>query len=401
MNESGYRVYSYRWVVLGATMLVNLTIQTLWIAYAPITAQASAFYGVKELQIGFLAMVFMVAFVPFSIPSSWLIDRFGFYPSLSAAAALVGACGLLRGFAGPSFGLVLAATIGMAVAQPVFLNGWTKVAAAWFPAGERATAVGLITLANLVGTALGMVLTPALAASASIARVQLWYGMAACVAALAFILLGREKPASPPDASAASERALMLDGLKRALGLPSFRSWLFIAFIGLGIFNGITTWVEGIVGPRGLDSGKAGLLGAIMLAAGVLGAVAMPALSDRIGKRKPFIIIGIIGAIPGLLGLALAPSFPLLALSSAVLGFFLVSINPTGTQYASEKALPTPEGTSNGLISLAGQVSVVLVYLMEPLRRATGSYTLPLLIFAGLLVLSLILSLGLEETGKA
>jgi len=35
------------------------------------------------------------------------------------------------------------------------------------------------------------------------------------------------------------------------------------------------------------------------------------------------------------------------------------------------------------------------------LRRATGSYTLPLLIFAGLLVLSLILSLGLEETGKA
>jgi MFS-type transporter involved in bile tolerance (Atg22 family) len=87
------------------------------------------------------------------------------------------------------------------------------------------------------------------------------------------------------------------------------------------------------------------------------------------------------------------------ALSSFVLGFFLVSVQPTGTQYASEIALPTPEGTSNGLISLAGQVSVVLVYLMEPIAKATGSYTLPLLLFAGLLVLSLALAWKLEEPG--
>jgi len=400
MEESGYRVYGRRWLVLGVYMLVNLTIQLLWIAYAPVTAQSAAFYGVSELKIGFLAMVFMIAFLPFSIPISWLIDRFGFYPSVAFGSIMVAACGVMRGLAGPSFGLALAATIGMAIAQPFFLNSWTKVSASWFAPRERATAVGLITLANLVGTAMGLVLTPILATGRSIATVQLWYGLAAAGTALVFILFARERPATPPDASATTERALMLDGLRHALSMGPFRRYLFICFVGLGIFNGITTWIEGLVRPRGLDSEQAGILAAIMLIAGIIGAVVLPALSDRLGKRRPFIMLGVLGAIPGLLGLALAPNLPLLAVSSFVLGFFLVSVNPTGTQYASEIALPTPEGSSNGLISLAGQFSVVLVYLMEPLKRATGSYIVPLLCFAVLLGISAFLSFGLPEKSE-
>lgn len=397
MDDNGYRVYGRRWLVLAATMLVNLTIQILWISYAPVTAQSAAFYGVSELKIGLFAMAFMIAFIPLSIPVSWLIDRFGCKPIVAIGSVMTGVCGMLRGLAGQNYALALAATVGMAAAQPLLLNSWTKVSALWFPAKERATAVGLITLANLVGTAIGQALTPSLMQGSSIARVQFWYGVAASGAALFYLAFAREKPATPPDASAAKERALMLDGLKHALSQPHFRRYLAIIFIGLGIFNGVTTWIEGIVRPRGFDSSQAGTAVAVMLVAGIVGAVTIPAASDRRRRRRPFIAIGILGAIPGLLGLALAPSFGLLVASCAALGFFLVSVNPTGTQYASEIALPTPEGTSNGLISLAGQVSVVLVYVMEPLQRATGSYTLPLLVFSGLLVVALVLALRLEE----
>ena len=55
MENKDYRLYGYRWVVLAAFMFINLTIQILWIAYAPITGPAAAFYGVTDLQIGFLA----------------------------------------------------------------------------------------------------------------------------------------------------------------------------------------------------------------------------------------------------------------------------------------------------------------------------------------------------------
>ncbi len=396
-KEKEYRVYASRWLVLAVYMAANMTIQILWISYAPVTIQSSLFYGVSELRIGFFSMAFMLAFIPLSIPISWLIDKFGCKPVVATGAVLTGICGVLRGFAGANFGLAMAATIGMAAAQPVFLNSWTKVSALWFPANERATAVGLLTLANLLGAAVGQVLTPILTETMSIPVVQLSYGIAASAAALLFLLLAREKPATPPDASAETERALMLEGLKHALSLKSFRRYLFMAFIGLGIFNGVTTWIEGIVRPRGFDSKQAGAAIAVMLVAGIVGAVVMPLFSDKKGRRKPYIVAGLLGGIPGIVGLALAPSFPLLLASSAVLGFFLVSVNPIGTQYASETALPTPEGTSNGLISLAGQISVILVYVMEPLRDATGSYAFPLLLLAALLALSAALASTLTE----
>ena len=41
MNEK-YKLYGYRWVVLTVFMLINLTMQTLWITYAPITGPAAA-----------------------------------------------------------------------------------------------------------------------------------------------------------------------------------------------------------------------------------------------------------------------------------------------------------------------------------------------------------------------
>jgi hypothetical protein len=74
MSERGFRLYGYRWVVLAVFMLINLTIQMLWIAYAPTTGPAARFYGVTDLQIGLLTMSFMIAFIPLSIPVSWAID---------------------------------------------------------------------------------------------------------------------------------------------------------------------------------------------------------------------------------------------------------------------------------------------------------------------------------------
>ncbi len=137
-----FKLYGYRWVVLGVFMFINLTIQMLWITYAPITGPAAAFYGVTDLQIGLLAMSFMIAFIPLSIPVSWVIDTYGFRVAVGIGAVMMGIFGILRGFAGANYSLVLWSTVGIAAAQPFLLNAWTKVPANWFAIEERATAVG-------------------------------------------------------------------------------------------------------------------------------------------------------------------------------------------------------------------------------------------------------------------
>ncbi len=384
-----YKIYPYRWMVLAVFMFVNITIQILWISYAPITGPAARFYGVDDLQIGILSMSFMIAFIPLSIPVSWVIDTYGFRLAVSIGAVMMGIFGILRGMAGTNYTLVLWSTFGIAAAQPFLLNTWTKVPANWFALEERATAVGLVTLASLVGTALGMVLTPIFMESMSISTIQLYYGGIAAISAILFVVLSRETPPTPPCPPGGEVRALMLDGLKHALTVKVFWFGLAISFIGLGIFNGITTWIENIIRPRGFTPTDAGTLGALMIVGGVIGAVVIPALSDKFRKRQLFLFISFLGAIPGLIGLTFATSGILLFVSAFVLGFFLTSAMPVIMQYTAEVTHPTPEGTSNGLIQLFGQASVVFVFLMEALKSSDGSFTPALLMAAAFLILSL------------
>ena len=397
MNDQPFRLYRYRWVVLAVFMFINLTIQILWISYAPITGPAAEYYGVSDVQIGFLAMSFMIAFIPLSIPVSWLIDTYGYRLAVSIGAVLMGVFGLLRGFAGQNYSLVLLGTIGIAIAQPFLLNAWTTVPAKWFSTGERATAVGVVTLANLLGTGIGMAVTPLLMESISIDDIQLVYGAIAAFSALLFIFLAREAPPTPPCEPGKEVRALMLDGLKHALTVKPFWLYLFIVFVGMGLFNGLTTWVEGIVRPRGFSPIDAGNIGALMLVGGLLGAVIIPPFSDRQHKRKKFLLLGFSMAIPGLLGLTYANTAWVLFLSAFFLGFFLVSTFPVGMQYAAEITQPTPEGTSNGLVQLCGQAAVVFVFLMEALKLPDGSFTVSLLLSVVLFIVSIVVITQLKD----
>ncbi len=393
MEQKQFKLYGYRWVVLSVVMFINLTIQILWISYAPITTQAASYYGVSELYIGFFAMSFMAAFIPLSIPVSWMLDSIGFKPAVSIGVILMGVFGVLRGLAGANYTLAMLCTVGLAIAQPFLLNAWTIVAAKWFAIEERATAVGLITVANLIGTAIGMVVTPImLSAGVTIAQTQLLFGVIAAVSSALFLLLAKEKPASPPCPPGQDARALMVDGLKHALTVGPFWLYLAVIFVGLGIFNGLTTWIQVIIGPRGFSSEDAGIVGAVFLISGIFGAGILPIFSDRQHKRRRYLLLGVIGAIPGMIGLTFADNYWLLLISAFVMGFFLVSVSPIGMQYSAEVTYPTPEGTSNGLIQLAGQASVVFVYIMQWLSGFfNNSFTPAMLMSTVLLIVCLFL----------
>jgi sugar phosphate permease len=388
-------VTPYRWAVLAAFMAVNLTIQVLWISYAPITSAASDFYGVSEVAIGALAMSFMVAYLPLSLPASAAIAHRGFRAAAGFGALLAGVSGVARGLVGPHYVPVLLATLGAAVAQPFLLNAWTTVSTHWFPPSQRATAVSLVTLANLVGAGVGLALTPQLEKSMSIGRLQLVYGVAALVAGVLFVLVARDRPAladpsaEPGDPGAdlgTRDDTAELVGVRHALHVRPFVVFLAVAFVGMGVFNGISTWVEEIVRPRGFSSTDAGTLGALLLLGGVIGAVVLSALSDRAQRRVPFLTLSMALSAPALVWVALAQSHVGLFCAAFVLGFFLTSAMPIGMQYSAEITVPTPEGTTNGLIQLAGQASVVFVLLMELTRSPGGSFTPSLAVLAGLLL---------------
>ncbi len=306
MEQSAYKLYGYRWLILVVFMLVAAFNQLIWITFAPITDAAAAYYHVSQLDIGLLSMSFMIAFLVFSIPASWVIDTYGFRIAVGIGAALTGIFGLMRGLVASNFTLVMVAQIGTAVGQPFILNALTKVAARWFPIEERATASGLGSLAMYLGILAGLALTPSLALNAGFSNMLLYYGVGALAVGIIFIVFAREHPATPPGPVDQEERALMFDGMKQILRNKNFLLLMSIFFIGLGVFNSVTTWIEDIISPRGFTATQAGTAGGLMIVGGIVGAVILPTLSDKYRKRVPFIIIGLVGTIPGLLGITYA-----------------------------------------------------------------------------------------------
>jgi MFS family permease len=365
-----------------------------------VTTPAMQYYGVSDLAIGALSLSFMIVYVFVSFPASWVIDTYGIRVGVGVGAALTGVFGLVRGLAAPSYAWVLAAQIAIAIGQPFILNAVTTVAARWFPLEERATATGLGSLAIYFGILVGLALTPYLAIRSGLGGMLMTYGLVAAGAMAFFFALVRERPPSPPCPPEQEGRSLVFDGLARMIRQRDFVFLMVIFFVGLGAFNAITTWIEQILIPRGFTSTQAGEAGGAMILGGIIGAVLLPSLSDRYRRRAPFLALAVLGATLGLAGLIYAASYVPLLVSSFVFGFFLLSAGPVGFQYGAEITYPAPEGTSNGLLLLAGQVSGILFILGLDLFKSqdTGSMTMPLLVLAGLMAACLILAIRLKET---
>jgi cyanate permease len=400
MEQASFKVYGYRWVVLFSFMLVVAVNQLLWITFAPITSSAARYYGVSDLSIGLLSMSFMIVYIVTSIPASWVIDTKGIRLGVGIGATLTGLFGLLRGLAAANYTLALISQIGIAIGQPFILNAITKVAARWFPIRERATASGFGSLAMYIGVLLGLALTPYLTISSGIGGMLVIYGIVSAIVAAVFFLFARERPPTPPCPPDQEARSLVFDGLKQTLRKRDFALLMLIFFVGLGVFNAVTTWIENIVGPRGFSITQAGITGGLMIVGGIIGALVIPALSDHYRKRIPFMVLALAGGVMGLVGVTYAASYWLLLASAFVLGLSLLSAGPIGFQYGAEVAYPAPEGTSNGLLLLMGQISgIAFIFGMDSFKSpATGSMTTPLIVLIGLMGLSLIISTRLRES---
>jgi cyanate permease len=400
MQKTGYKVYGYRWVMLSVYMIIIAVNQLLWITFAPITKEAVQLYGVSDLKIGILSMCFMIVYLVVSIPASWIIDTYGIRIGVGAGAVFTGLFGMLRGLVSSNYSLLLIAQIGIAIGQPFLLNAITKVAARWFPIEERATASGLGTLSSYVGILTGMILTPWVVSSSGITKMLYIYGIFALVSAAVFIVFVKERPPVAPCSPDQEERALALDGLKLIFRNKNFNWLMFIFFIGLGVFNAVTTWIENILSPRGFTSVQAGMTGGLMIAGGVLGALFLPILSDHYRKRIPFIMIALAGATISLIGITVATNYIWVLISGMAFGFFLLSSGPIGFQYGAEITYPISEGTSNGFLLLAGQISGILfIFGMNSFKSSsTGSMTRPMVVLIILMTVSLLSSTRIRES---
>ena len=372
-QENSYPVYRY--VILAAFMLITVAIEIQWLTHAAVARPAELFYGGQFnpdsfLNIDFLAMVYMVAFLVVSFPASYIIDTYGIRTGLAIGAVLLAVFSLLKASFAHSFTGVVIAQTGLAIAQPFILNGVTAVTARWFPLYQRGMAAGLLALAQYVGIIIAMLVTPMLIGSdpsqagyGTGFEKMLWiYGIISVVAAVLSLLLIRNRETREGDKE--DERYAFKKGFLHILANRDMRLTIFMFLIGLGIFNAISSMTDSIAERVGVEDSD-GLIGGVMLIGGIIGAVIIPTLSDRYKRRKPFLVICIAGMLPAVAGLAFAGHladdpetiYRISLAASFMLGFFVMSAGPLGFQYAAEISYPAPESTSQGILLWVGQLT--------------------------------------------
>jgi MFS family permease len=398
--ENQYKVYPYRWVILVVYMFVAALTQLYWLNFAAIETYIEDLLKIPASDVQWFTLVFPLVQVILTIPAGMIIDKIGFKWGVGIGAIFTGVFSLLRLADPSSFAVLLISQIGISVGQPFVLNGVTKLATDWFSPKEEATAVGLGSLALFIGMMVALGATPIMVEALGFIPMLWIYAMAGIVGTLAFLLLVRSRPASPSRPPETGLQTSSWGGIKYILNNKNFILLGFVAFVGIGAFNGLATWLEKILHElHSIPMTDASTISTVLVFSGLIGCFVIPLVSDKLKRRKPFLILAsVIGAI-GIIGLIFLRGYISNVVDAILIGFFLISALPIMLTMSAEITGPKYAGVSVGYLQLLGNVAaVVLVPSMESLRSATGQFIAPLALLVVLLVGSFLVSLWIKET---
>lgn len=348
-----------RWLVLAAFGSLVATSQILWLAFAPITPQAHDTLGVSEGAIGDLAVINPLMYVLLAIPAGrWMDRRFG--AALTAGALLTASGALLRVVEPSSYAWVFVGQLVLSIGQPLVLNASTKVAARYFPPGERTTAISVASASQFIGILVAALSGSLLEDAGGLRLVLVCHAVVAVAAAAAVLVALRVPPSFAVDAPA----AVSLGWLRHD---PLMWRLAGLLFIGVGVFNAVATWLDTILVDLG-HPGAAGTLIAIMTASGIAGAAVLPGLAARLDRRREILLVTTVTTVAAFLAIALVHDVVFIGVVLAIEGFVLLAGLPVALDWSELDSGPGRAGTATGFLLLAGNLGgVVLVLVVQGL----------------------------------
>ncbi len=380
----------FRWAVLMAYFGVAAMSQMLWLNFAPLVSFVQNKYGVSELMVSSLMLSFPLLYVVLSMHAGTMIDRKGYRYVIILGSVISAAFACVRCFDSTFYMLVIGQT-GIAIGQPYILNGISKLVSDWFDKEQTAMATGIGTAGLLIGMALGMGLSPALNESMGFHTMLIVFAVLSILLTAIFVWLGKENNLVKAEAavmSAMNESKLLLKN-KNLVVL------FLISFLALGVFNGLTTWLEPLVKPNGLNSEQVGLVGTFLIAGGIIGSLLIPAISDKLKVRKPFLALCCLVALVLIYPLCTMSSLTIVYVLGGLMGFFFLPGYAILLSMCEEMAGQEKAGAATGMLMLAGNAGAVVVILLMPaVNESETLWTRSIYLMLALMVVTITLILG-------
>lgn len=353
---------NYRWYVLGlATLTFTLVAGMPTMALPVLFPEIAADLGLTIVQVGVVWGMGSLTGIFMGLLGGVIGDRIGAKRTLVIACLLVGLTGALRGLA-TNYGLLLLSVFLVGLIQPVIPINIHKTCGIWFPGRQLGMANGIVSTGMALGFMLGSLLSATVLSPwlGGWRAVIFFYAFIALLFSLAWATM-RAGPGQIPPASPLEKRPGLWQGLRHVATLKNV--WL----LGLALF-GVGGCIQGLLGylPSYLRLlGWAGPAADSVLAsfhgASMLFAIPIAVLSDRLGARRPLLMIAalMIATGSGLLAIVHGPwIWPVVLLAGMVRdGFMAVLI----TQIMEIKGVGAAfAGTATGLVIGCSSLASVL-----------------------------------------
>ena len=392
------RNYAY---VLLATICVTYFVENfLRSAAGALTPILIVELGISHGSMGLLISAFSFVYGVMQIPSGILSDALGARRTILGFTALT-LVGVFLFWLSRSYRPLIVAQLMMGVGCSVFYINAVKLISTWFPAGRKATAIGVLSAALGVGNFVAYMGFPLAVERFGDWR-PMYLGMSVLLVvnwAMNFRLLRENRPP-------------LVDG-PNSRGQPILRTLVatvtdvrllpFIAGYVLASFSWVfLSWMpQYLIDTKGFTYVDAGMVASVSSIASIPGCIVVAAVSDTLRRRKLpivgfsaaytallFLFLGLPGDLP--LAVYLAMSFGLtFSVSFWVLFFSMVP----------ETLPPERTGMGLGLVNGMGTVGFSLVAsVYGSLVDTTGGYgASSMMLMGGAVVMTLIFTVFLRE----
>jgi predicted MFS family arabinose efflux permease len=385
----------YRWVILALTVIAFMQTHMHRLAFAPLIPTFVSDLGLSYAAAGTVQTAYFWTYASMQLPIGLATDRWG--PRRVMLTCLVAlAVGALAFAASRSYLTAFLARmlVGLGAAA-VWVPGM-RLVSEWFPVDERGRATGIMSSGGGIGGTLGLILVPWLA--------TLWgwriaYGAMIVPALLTFVLIalllrsGAAVTVGPPATGT----------LRRVLARRALWTFNMNVVCSYGAYFSFITFLPAFL-VRGLGYGEAqaGVVTALVTAGTIVSWPLAGLMSDRLGRRKPLLLVGQVASVVVPLAFAwIVPSLaPPGAMAVAVLSGLLVGGLILPSVMIVEMVPREEAATAIGVVNSASFVGgIFLPIVLGAIVDVTGSFTYAFIVAAAIEVIALVFAALVPETG--
>ncbi|ANZ04176.1 MULTISPECIES: MFS transporter [Raoultella] len=364
----------------------------------PVMGELEKEFGLSGTQLGLMNSVFYFSYALLQVPAGILGDKIGKKKVLIPGFLLFGAFTAVTGWA-KSWSTLLFARVVTGAGEGTYYGPQYGLSSEQIPKKYRSLGSAIINSGMAFGIALGLMASSWLVYDQGYSWRTPFFVMSipTLLTGMAIWLFVKEKKRQPVEAGGVAKPKSKFTDLFKNRNLLLVYLMVFCSLFGFFV---ILTWLPYYLqSERGIAGSETGFITSLVAWISIPGALLFSSLSDRLGKRKPLILVLVPVAILSMLSIIWMPNMTGVIVALCVYGLVgKLALDPVLVALVADSVDENNYSSAFGLFNFIGMSSSILAPVIAGAARdMTGSLASSFYVSAALLVVGLVGMLFLKE----